>query len=323
MRHRLGNTGLKVSPVGIGTLTWGRDTTVTEAENIWNTAVEAGINLIDTSPTYGEGNAESTVGTVLEATGTARDDVVIVTKGGYIPSETRFRYSASKSAILSSIDRSLEALKTDYIDVYLIARPDSETPFEESLEALSMALRSGAIRYIGVSNFSAWDTAKVHFLAKEFGTKLATVSAEYSLLQRGVERELLPGLRRDTIGFIAWSALARGVLTGKYRHTTPPDSRAASPILSGFVQPYLSNEYSAITEAVLAAASGLDVSATTVALAWLTSQPGVTTALVGPRSELQAKQIAGGMQFALPQPIIDALNEVSALRRNYPETEGI
>lgn len=320
MRHRqLGNTGLQVSPVGIGTLTWGRDTTVSEAESIWNVAREAGINLIDTSPTYGEGTAELTVGEVLAASETPRDDVVIVTKGGYVPNGQGARFSGAKNAILGSIERSLEALKTDYIDVFLLARPDHHTPVEETLSALQMALHSGKVRYIGVSNFSAWSTARVHFLAKELGIPLAAVSAEYSLLQRSVERELLPGIESEGLGFIAWSALARGVLTAKYRHSTPPDSRAASPILSGFVEPYLTQTHSGIVEAVYAAANGLDVPATTVALSWLTRQARVTSALVGPRTQLQAKQIAGGMHFALPQPIVDALDEVSALKLGYPE----
>ncbi|MDO5034685.1 MAG: aldo/keto reductase [Actinomycetaceae bacterium] len=322
MRHRpLGNTGLQVSPLGIGTLTWGRDTTVSEAENIWNVAKEAGINLIDTSPTYGEGVAESTVAQVLEATGTGRDDVVITTKGGYVPAGEGSRFSASKNAILGSIDRSLQALQTDYIDLYLIARRDPQTPIEETLSALDIALASGKVRYIGISNHSAWSTARAHFIGQQLGVPLAGVSAEYSLLARGVERELLPGLKQENLGFIAWSGLARGVLTAKYRRSTPADSRAASPILSGFVEPYLKDEYAGIVEAVLAAANGLDVPATTVALSWLTSRAGVTSALVGPRTEVQAKQIAEGMQFALPQLIVDALDEVSAPKLGYPEVE--
>ncbi len=320
MRHRLlGNTGLEVSPIGLGTLTWGRDTPLPEAESIWNEFREAGGNVIDTSPTYGEGSSESTVGEVLASTETRRDDVVIVTKGGYVPTEDGNRFSASRNALLGSIDRSLEALQTDYIDVYLLQRPDRSTPIEETLSTLEMALRSGRVRYIGIANHSAWDTAHIHFLAKELGCPLAAVSAEYSLLQRGVERELLPGIEAEGLGFIAWSALARGVLTAKYRHSTPPDSRAASPILSGFVQPYLTEKNSGIVEAVLATANGLDTSPITVALSWLTNQPRVTSALVGPRTAIQMKQIAEGAQFVLPQPLVDALNDVSAIEVGYPE----
>ncbi|MDO5048257.1 MAG: aldo/keto reductase [Actinomycetaceae bacterium] len=323
MRHRLlGNTGLQVSPIGLGTLTWGRDTTLSEAEDIFNEFLAIGGNLIDTSPTYGEGAAESTVGEVLQQAQASRDDVVIVTKGGFVPAADGNRFSASKNALLGSIDRSLRALQTDYIDVYLLQRPDPMTPIEETLSTLDIALRSGRIRYIGIANHSAWDTAQMHFLAQQLSTPLAAVSAEYSLLQRGVERELLPGVQKAGLGFIAWSALARGVLTAKYRHSTPPDSRAASPILSGFVQPYLTERHSGIVEAVLATANGLDTSPTTVALAWLKNQPRVTSALVGPRTGLQMKQIAEGAHFVLPQPLVDALNDVSAIEVGYPETNA-
>lgn len=318
MRHRqLGNTGLAVAPLGVGTLTWGRDTPLAEAEDIWRTYRAAGGNLIDTSPTYGEGMAEGVVGEVIA--GDARDDIVVITKGGYVPRESGSRFSASKNAILGSIDRSLEALQTDYIDVFLLQRPDTRTPLAETLSTFDMALRSGRVRYIGIANHSAWDTAQVYYTAKAMGIPLAMVSAEYSLLQRGVERELLPGLESEGIGFVAWSALARGVLTAKYRHSTPPDSRAASPILSGFVEPYMTEKHAGIVEAVYATAKGLDVSPLTVATAWLTIQQRVSSALIGPRTALQMKQIAEGADFALPQQLVDALNDVSAIELGYPE----
>lgn len=314
----MGNTGLTVSALGLGTLTWGRDTTIAEAEEIWRLFQEAGGNVLDTSPTYGEGQSETTIGELLTST-FDRNQTVLVTKGGYRETSEGLAFSNSRNALLQSIDRSLNRLQTDYIDVFLLQRYDRDTPIEETLATLDMALRSGRIRYFGVSNLSAWQTAEIYYLSRQLSSPLAVVEAEYSLLQRGVERELLPALQTHSIGFMAWSALARGVLTGKYRHSTPADSRAASPQLAAFVAPYLSDQAAKVVEAVFATAQGLDVTAIDVALSWLTGQDRVHSALVGPRTAHQMKQILDGIDFQLPPPLVDALTDVSQPQLGYPE----
>lgn len=314
----MGNTGLTVSPLGLGTLTWGRDTTIAEAEEIWRLFQEAGGNVLDTSPTYGQGQSETVIGELLTST-FDRSQTVLVTKGGYCETSEGLAFSNSRNALLQSIDRSLNRLQTDYIDVYLLQRYDRNTPIEETLATVDMALRSGRVRYFGVSNLSAWQTAEIFYLSHQLSSPLAVVEAEYSLLQRGVERELLPALQTHSIGFIAWSALARGVLTGKYRHSTPADSRAASPQLAAFVAPYLSDEAAKVVEAVFATAQGLDATAIDVALSWLTGQDRVHSALVGPRTAHQMKQILGGLDFQLPPPLVDALTDVSQPKLGYPE----
>ncbi|MDO5728937.1 MAG: aldo/keto reductase [Actinomycetaceae bacterium] len=323
MQHRrMGNTGLTVSELGLGTLTWGRDTMLSEAESLWRRFHDAGGNLIDTAPTYGEGQAESVIGELLTTT-FDRNQTVLVTKGGYRETGTGLTFSNSRNALLQSIDRSLARLQTDYIDVFLLERRDHNTPVEETLSALDMALRSGRVRYFGVSNLSAWDTAEIYYLSHHLSSPMAVVEAEYSLLQRGVERELLPALERHSIGFFAWSALARGVLTGKYRHSTPADSRAASPQLAAFVAPYLTDRSAKVVEAVAATAQGLDVTPTDVALSWLTQQNRVHCALVGPRTTQQITQILAGTTFELPQPLVEALTEVSQPQLGYPETFAV
>ncbi|EEH64069.1 oxidoreductase, aldo/keto reductase family protein [Gleimia coleocanis DSM 15436] len=307
----LGSTGLPVSSLGLGTLTWGRDTSLDEARQIWRVFNEFGGNLLDTSPTYGEGQAESVIGSLL-ASDFSREETILVSKGGFYSAEGALRAGNHRNAVLNSLDRTLKALGTDYLDVYLLSRPDVDTPLEESLAAVDVALRSGRIRYFGISNFSTWDTATaLAYSRSAMSAPLAVVEGEYSLLNRQAELELLPALEANNVGFIAWSGLARGVLTGKYRHSTPSDSRGASPTLAGFVQPYLGADSVPVVEALMTAAKGLELAPWDVALAWLQAQPGVTSALVGPRTEIQAQQLFSGADLTVPGLILQALDEVS------------
>lgn len=317
----MGNTGLSVSSLGLGTLTWGRDTTISEAQAIWETYRDAGGNVIDTSPSYGNGDAECVIGELMSST-IERSEVVLMTKGGYVPRGDSHRLSHSRNAILHSIDQSLNRCQTDYIDVFFLQYADPHTPLDETLSTLELALRSGRVRYVGVSNFSAWHTAETFFLGAQAGVPIRAVEAEYSLLERGVERELTSALKSRGVGLFAWSALARGVLTGKYRHSTPADSRGASPIFAGFVDRHLTPDAHQVVEAVVAAAEGLDASATDVALGWLLQQPAVTCGLVGPRNATQMRQITDAIDFELPAPIAQALSEVSQPHLGYPETSS-
>lgn len=307
----LGSTGLAVSTIGLGTLTWGRDTPLAEARAIWAAFAETGGNLLDTSPTYGEGQAEATIGKLLSSD-FDRSETILVSKGGFFSRGGRLRAANNRNAILNSLDSSLRVLGTDYLDILLLSRPDQYTPLEESLAAAEVAVRSGRVRYLGVANFSVWDTAAAWYLSQQLGIPLATVSGEYSLLNRQAESQLLPALEANGIGFIAWSGLARGVLTGKYRHGTPPDSRGASSTLAGFVAPYLNSEGAAIVEGLLTAAKGLDYAPWDVALQWALAQSAVSSVLVGPRTELQAQQILSGVDLTVPVQILDALDQISS-----------
>ncbi|MDO5720269.1 MAG: aldo/keto reductase [Actinomycetaceae bacterium] len=323
MQHRyMGNTGLSVSCLGLGTLTWGRDTTITEAEAICKAYRDAGGNVIDTSPSYGDGDAERVVGELINSS-IDRSEIVLMTKGGYFCSADTRRLSHSRNAILQSIDRSLNRCQTDYIDVFFLQFSDPHTPIEETLSTLELALRSGRVRYVGVSNFSAWNTAEAFYRGANLGVPVQAVQAEYSLLERGIERELTPALESQGLGLFAWSALARGVLTGKYRHSTPADSRGASPVFAEFVEPHLTPQAQQIVEAVAKAAEGLDASALEVALGWLLQQPAVTCGLVGPRTLTHMRQMIDALRFELPAPIAQALTEVSQLHRGYPETSAM
>lgn len=314
--RQLGRTGLRVSAIGLGTLTWARDTDEAEAAEQLRDFVEAGGSLVDTAASYADGGAEELIGSLL-GTVVAREDVVLCTKGGVRRTARGGVVDASRGALLDSLDASLARLGTDHVDLFLVQSPDPRTPLAETAAALRHAVDSGRARYAGLSNHPGWQTARVATLL-EADTPLAAVEVEYSLLQRGVEREVVPAATALGAGVLAWSPLGRGVLTGKYRRTVPADSRAASAHLAGFVAPYLGTSSAPVLDALLTAADGLERAPLELALAWVLSRPGVASALVGARTAAQLRT-ALHADLDLPQAIGDALDEVSAPPFGYPE----
>ena len=318
MEHRrLGRTGLQVSWLGLGTMSWSRDTDEHDARELLRDFVDAGGTLVDTSASYAEGGAEALLGSLFGGA-IARRDVTIVTKGGVRRTADGAVVDASRGALLDALDGSLDRLGTDHVDVWLVQTPDPRTPLEETASALRLAVSSGRARYVGLSNHAGWQVARTASLL-EADPGLAAVEAEYSLLQRGVEREALPASENLGAGLLAWSALGRGVLTGKYRRTVPADSRAASAHLAGFVQPYLTRSSAAVVEALVTAADGLDRTPAEVALAWLRDRAGLTCALVGPRTPVQLRQLLAADDLELPRELATALDDVSAPTLGYPE----
>ena len=290
-------------------MTWGGDTDIHEARDILTTYYEAGGRFVDTADGYGDGAAEEMLGELL------RDlpDVVVSTKAGSTKGQRR--RDASRAHLLTALDTSLRRLRRSHIDVWQVAAWDAHTPLDETLAALDHAVSAGKVRYAGVSNFSGWQLAT----ASAGAARITAAQMEYSLLQRGVEREVLAAAAHHGTGLVAWSPLGRGVLTGKYRHSTPSDSRGASTQFAPFVAPYLLERPRAIVEAVCTAADGLGLGPAHVALAWVTARAGVSSALVGPRSVAQLRSLLSGVDATLPGEIHDALDEVSAPDRGYPE----
>jgi len=315
-RH-LGRTGLRVSRIGLGTMTWSRDTDEHEAAEQLRDFVDAGGTLLDTSASYADGGAEELIGALLGDV-VARDEVVLCTKAGVRRTGAGGVLDASRGALLTSLDASLRRLGTDHVDLFLVQSPDARTPLDETVSALRLAVTSGRARYVGLANHAGWQVARAATLL-EGDTGLAAVEAEYSLLQRGVEREVLPAAAALGVGVLAWSPLGRGVLTGKYRRTIPADSRAASPHLAGFVEPYLGRDSAAVVEAVATAADGLERTPLEVALAWLRGRPGVCSAIVGARTAAQLRGSLASEDLELPVELRRALDEVSAPDVGYPE----
>jgi aryl-alcohol dehydrogenase-like predicted oxidoreductase len=314
----LGRSGLQVSRLALGTMTWGRDTDEHEARDQFLAFVEQGGTLVDTADVYADGLSEQIVGQLVAEVG--RESVVVATKAVSRAGSAR-RFDASRAHLLRALDASLARLGLDHVDVWQLHAWDSLTPLEETLAAVDAAVASGKVRYAGISNYSGWQTAKAAALqsAKGAGSSLVSTQVEYSLLQRGIEREVVPAAVDAGLGLLPWSPLGRGVLTGKYRHGTPADSRGASAHFAAFVSPYLDSEARSVVDSVCTAAEGLGVAPLEVAIAWVRDRPGVVAPIIGARTAAQLRGALTVEDLVLPDEIVAALDEVSAPSRSYPD----
>lgn len=315
----MGASGLRVSALGLGTLTWGRDTDEHEATEQLRSFVEAGGTFVDTAAGYGGGASEKLVGSLLGPV-VPRGDVVLCTKAGGRRTARGGAVDASRRGLLDTLDASLERLGTDHVDLWLVQAPDPATPLTETVSALRLAVATGRARYVGLSNHPGWALARAATLLETDGTGLTAVEMEYSLLERGIEREVGPACDALGVGLLAWSPLGRGVLTAKYRRSIPADSRAASPHFRGFVEPYLTDTAQGVVEAVATAADGLGRTPLEVALAWVRDAPGVASAVVGARTAAQLRGSLTVGDLRLPEAIRTALDEVTEPEIGYPES---
>lgn len=316
----LGRSGLKVSRLGLGTMTWGRDTDEHEAADQLKAFLEIGGTLLDTAAGYGDGDSERLIGALL-ASVVDREDVVLATKAG-ISRRTGGRVvDTSRRALLDALDGSLQRLGTDHVDLWQVHTWSDDVALEETLGAVDHAVATGRARYAGISNYSGWQTAQAVTFQNAWPGRAPVVSTqmEYSLLQRGIEREVLPCAAALGLGVLPWSPLGRGVLTGKYRTGVPADSRAASPHFAGFIERYLDDRSRGIVDALHTAAEGLDAAPVEVALAWVRDAPGVTAPIVGARTAAQLRGSLTSERLTLPAEIRSALDDVSAPPLDYPE----
>ena len=314
----MGNSGLRVGRLGLGTMTWGRDTDETDARDQLGKFLEAGGNLVDTADVYADGASERVLGRLL-AEDSRREKVVLATKSVSRPGTER-RFDASRKHLIGSLEGSLRRLGTDHVDLWQLHAWDPWTPLDETLATVNEAVAAGKARYVGVSNYAGWQlTQAATTQLGNGGAPIVSAQMEYSFLQRGIEREVVPASQALGIGVLPWSPLGRGVLTGKYRHSTPTDSRGASPTFSSFVEPYLDDGSSAIVDAVATAADGLNVSPAEVALAWIRDQTGVVAPIVGARTSAQLEVALGTEELTIPPALAAALDEVSAPAKGYPD----
>lgn len=312
--RRAGKSGLLISRLGLGTMTWGRDTDEHEAADQARAYLDAGGNFLDTAALYGDGDSERVIGGLI-GTLFQRADVLISTKAGISFQEGERVVNSSRRSLIAELDNSLNRLGTDFIDLWQVHAWDPFNPLDDTLSALDYAYTSGRARYVGISNFGGWQSARAITRQESFPTKapIASLQNEYSLLNREVEKEVLPCASELEVGFLAWSPLGRGVLTGKYRMGTPSDSRGASPHFAGFVEPYMDARSARIVEAVNVAAEGLGYSPLEVALAWVRDQVGVTSAIVGARTGAQLRGILMSEEISLPYIVRSALDDASAV----------
>jgi aryl-alcohol dehydrogenase-like predicted oxidoreductase len=308
----LGSTGLKVSRLGLGSMTWGRDTDEHEARDQLIAFVGAGGTLLDTAAGYGNGDSERVIGSLLGDV-VPRDEIVLATKAGIGRLRGERETNASRGYLISTLDASLKRLGVDHVDLWQVHTWVDDTPLEETLSALDYAVSTGRASYVGISNYSGWQSAQAATWQRAVPGRavLASNQVEYSLLSRAVEAEVIPAAQALGLGILPWSPLGRGVLTGKYRTGTPADSRAASPHFASFVGKHLHERSQRIVEAVARAGEGLGWSALEVALAWVRDRPGVTAPIIGARTAEQLKSSLLVEECELPAEIVEALDDVS------------
>ena len=322
----LGNTGLLVSQLCLGTMTFGGNGGLWEAignvdqagaDELINASIDAGINFIDTADIYAEGRSELLLGQSLKNLELQRSDVVIATKVAGRSGLGRNSVGASRGHILDSVEGSLRRLQTDYIDLYQIHTNDSLTPLEETLQALDILVRQGKVRYIGCSNWQAWKIAKALGISelKNFA-RFDTLQAYYSIAGRDLEREIVPLLESERTGLLVWSPLAGGLLSGKFsrENQRPENSRR-----SEFDFPLVDKERAwKILDAIAPIAKAHNCSAARISLGWLLTRPFVTSVIIGAKRMDQLQDNIAAVDLRLSPAEIKVLDEVSALPSEYP-----
>ncbi|MBK5566403.1 aldo/keto reductase [Ensifer sp. SSB1] len=319
----LGNTGLVVSRLAFGAMTFTAGdrsigaiykTDAAAADALVGQALDAGINFFDTADAYASGQSERILGEALKA---RRDEVVIATKVGFRTGTPLTQSGLSRRHILWSVDQSLKRLGTDWIDVYIAHKQDPHTPLEETLSALDAVVRSGKVRYIGFSNWSAWKVAAALEIQKANGLALFTHGQmHYSLLGRDVERDVIPMMRRYGLGLMVWSPLASGFLSGKYSRENlgDPDNR-----YSGFdILPFDKEKGFKLVERMRAIADTRRASVAQVAIAWLLAKQAVTSVLLGASKAHQLKDNLGAADLILTAAELSALDAETVPAPVYP-----
>ncbi len=318
----LGNTGLRVSKLCLGTMTFGKnqfgfgDLDLPAVKEMVFAALDAGVNFIDTADIYAFGESEDLLGQALQG---VRKDVVVATKVRFRMSDKPNEIGASRHHILNSVDASLRRLRTDYIDLYQIHIWDPVTPLEETLRTLDDLVRSGKVRYIGASNFAAWQLMKALWVSDKHGwVRFESLQPLYNLAFRDLETELVPLCLDQKLAILPWSPLAFGYLSGKYdRDKRPPSSRIDGP-LAQFLPADWERIYR-IVDVLKEIASGHGVTPAAIALAWLLHKPGVTSVILGVRTMEQLRQNLAAADVKLSAEEMAKLDAVSATPVPYPQ----
>lgn len=294
----LGRTGVQVSRLCLGCMMFGWRTTEEDSFKIIDRAIDAGINFLDTANIYGRGASEEVVGKALKRNG-RRDQIVLATKAHFrMDDNDPNAFGNSRRHIIEQCEKSLKRLGTDYIDLYQIHRPMSQIPIDETLRALDDLVRSGKIRYIGSSTFAAWQVMESLWLAKELGlNRFVTEQPPYNLLDRRIERELIPMAQTYGIAILPWSPLAAGFLTRKYRENErrPADARLQED--NTWYNRHFKPEAFRVVEELSTLAKKKSCPESQLALAWCLRQPGVTSPIIGPRTMDQLEDNLKALQI--------------------------
>lgn len=312
----LGKSGLAVSELCLGTMTFGNTTSEEVSIDMIDRFIDHGGNFLDTADVYVSGRSEEIVGKAIK---NKRSDIVLATKVRMTTSSNVNGVGLSRKHIMDGVEASLKRLQTDYIDLYQVHVWDHATPIEETLRTLDDLVRSGKVRYIGCSNFFAWQ------LMKSLATsdmnryvRFISIQPQYSLVSRQIDREMLSLCLEEKVGIIPWAPLGGGFLTGRYNRDVPTEGRLTSKAgESAWVNRALDKNF-IILDTLLEAAAELDKSPAQVALRWLLQREGITSPIFGSSTMAQFQDNIGAIGWTMPQPIWNKLEEVSALPDDYP-----
>lgn len=330
MRYRrLGSSGLEVSTLCLGTMTFGEVSADSfmhkvgcseeEAHRILDRAVDAGVNFIDTADVYGnDGLIEKVVGRWLRRSG-RRDELVLATKCRFRTRPGPNGTGASRKHVMEAVEASLGRLQTDYVDLYQIHMQDVAVPEEETLRALDDLVRQGKVRYVGGSNYAAYRMVESLFTSREQRLeRFVSMQMQYSLAERGIEREHVPACEKLGVGILSWSPLAGGLLTGKFRRGEAPPPGTRMEKWRDRLASFDSERNWALVDAIRAVAGELGTTPSAISLAWVVSRPAVSSAIFGARSVEQLEGNLAAADLTLPAEALARLDEVSAVAPGYP-----
>ena len=326
--NKLGNTGLIVSEICLGAMTFGESSgrfahiaglAQDETTALVKQALDGGVNFIDTANVYSEGKSEIAVGEALHALGIARPDVIVATKGYARMGEGPNRAGNSRKHLLEEIDASLARMKLDYVDLYQVHGWDTQTPIEETMRALDDIVRSGRARYVGVSNWGAWQVTKGQGLAAAGGLeRIASIQSYYSLAGRDLEREIVPMMQHEGVGLMVWSPLAGGILSGKYRRSGAGIEGEGRVSKSGLRASLDLDKTFRVIDAMRPIAQSHGVAVASVALAWLLQRPFVSSVIIGAKRPEQLAENLAASDIDLAPEQIAQLDAASELAPEYP-----
>ena len=310
MNYRnLGRSGLKVSQICLGTNNFGGQISEETSIKIVNKALDCGINVIDTADVYTGGKSEEVVGKAVKG---RRDEVVIATKVGFGRLEGPNRSGLSRKHVLSQIEHSLKSLQTEFIDIYYMHRFDPETPLEETLRTFNYLIGLGKVRYIGCSNFTAWQIAKAQEMCETHDLeKLVAVQPPYNLLQREIEEDIIPYCQQEHLGILTYTPLMGGFLTGKYSKNTPPPEGSRFKYNSRLWERASNESNFSILEQIEKVANDVGIPISKLAISWILKNPAIITPIVGASTVEQVEENCQIVETSLPDEAYQTLNELT------------
>jgi aryl-alcohol dehydrogenase-like predicted oxidoreductase len=305
----LGQSGLKVSQIALGTNNFGGQISEEVSIRIVNKAIDCGINVIDTADVYTRGKSEEIIGKAVKG---RRDEVVLATKVGFGTVEGPNRSGLSRKHVLNQIEHSLKSLQTDFIDIYYLHRFDPETSLEETLRTFDYLVRQGKVRYIACSNFPAWQMAKAHEICENHELeKLIAVQPPYNLLQRDIEEDIIPYCQQEGLGILSYTPLMGGFLTGKYSKATPPPAGSRFNYNPRLWERAGRESNFAVLEQIENVADDIGIPVSKLAISWILKNPAITAPIVGASSAEQVEENSRITEINLNDDTYQRLNELT------------